>query len=48
MIINYFLFILLIGGIFTLPSHLSPETKELLSSMLVVDPLKRITIENIR
>ncbi|KAL6621483.1 Pkinase-domain-containing protein [Neocallimastix sp. 'constans'] len=36
------------GGIFTLPSHLSPETKELLSSMLVVDPLKRITIENIR
>jgi len=36
------------GGIFTLPSHLSPETKQLLSSMLVVDPLKRITIENIR
>jgi len=36
------------GGIFTLPSHLSQETKQLLSSMLVVDPLKRITIENIR
>lgn len=36
------------GGIFSLPSYLSPEAKQLLSSMLVVDPLKRITIENIR
>ncbi|KAF9970578.1 Protein kinase [Actinomortierella ambigua] len=36
------------GGIYTLPSFLSPETKYLLTSMLVVDPLKRITIAEIR
>ncbi|KAJ3332491.1 protein kinase, AMP-activated, alpha 2 catalytic subunit [Blyttiomyces sp. JEL0837] len=36
------------GGIFTLPSFLSPATKSLLSAMLVVDPLKRITIPEIR
>lgn len=35
-------------GIYSLPSHLSPETKELLSRMLVVDPVKRITIPEIR
>lgn len=35
-------------GIYTLPSHLSTETKELLSRMLVVDPVKRITISEIR
>eukprot|EP01103_Thecamoeba_quadrilineata_P013486 TRINITY_DN3766_c0_g1_i1.p1 TRINITY_DN3766_c0_g1~~TRINITY_DN3766_c0_g1_i1.p1 ORF type:complete len:513 (+),score=82.04 TRINITY_DN3766_c0_g1_i1:190-1539(+) len=35
-------------GIFTLPEHLSPESKQLISSMLVVDPLKRITIDEIR
>lgn len=37
-----------IGGIYSLPSFLSPETKYLLTSMLVVDPLKRITIAEIR
>ncbi|KAL1914652.1 uncharacterized protein VTP21DRAFT_8063 [Calcarisporiella thermophila] len=36
------------GGIYTLPSYLSPETKQLLQLMLVVDPLKRITIQEIR
>ena len=37
-----------LGGIYTMPSFLSPETKYLLTSMLVVDPLKRITIQEIR
>ncbi|KAL0075912.1 kinase-like domain-containing protein [Phycomyces blakesleeanus] len=36
------------GGIYTMPSFLSPETKYLLTSMLVVDPMKRITIAEIR
>ncbi|KAF9198498.1 Protein kinase [Haplosporangium sp. Z 27] len=36
------------SGIYSLPSFLSPETKYLLTSMLVVDPLKRITIAEIR
>ena len=31
-----------------MPSFLSPETKYLLTSMLVVDPMKRITIQEIR
>ncbi|KAI8388797.1 kinase-like domain-containing protein [Radiomyces spectabilis] len=36
------------GGIYTMPSFLSPETKYLLTSMLVVDPMKRISIQEIR
>ncbi|CAO3686145.1 unnamed protein product [Rhizopus stolonifer] len=36
------------GGIYKMPSYLSPDTKSLLTSMLVVDPLKRITIQEIR
>ncbi|KAL9937883.1 hypothetical protein V8E36_003428 [Tilletia maclaganii] len=36
------------GGIYSLPSYLSPEAKSLLQSMLVVDPVKRITIAEIR
>jgi serine/threonine protein kinase len=36
------------GGIFRLPTFLSTQAKELLSSMLVVDPLKRATISDIR
>ncbi|CAO3610270.1 unnamed protein product [Mucor hiemalis] len=36
------------GGIYTMPPYLSTDTKILLSSMLVVDPLKRITIQEIR
>ncbi|CAM8975874.1 unnamed protein product [Rhodiola kirilowii] len=36
------------GGIYTLPSHLSPETRHLISKLLVVDPLKRMTIPQIR
>ncbi|ODQ54903.1 Pkinase-domain-containing protein [Saitoella complicata NRRL Y-17804] len=35
------------GGIYTLPSHLSPGAKSLLSKMLVVDPIQRITITEI-
>lgn len=37
-----------LGGIYTMPSYLSADTKVLLTSMLVVDPLKRITIQEIR
>ncbi|EGF78552.1 hypothetical protein BATDEDRAFT_13121 [Batrachochytrium dendrobatidis JAM81] len=36
------------GGIFILPPFLSPAVRELVSAMLVVDPLKRITIPEIR
>ncbi|CAO1621483.1 unnamed protein product [Parajaminaea phylloscopi] len=36
------------SGIYTLPSYLSAESASLLSSMLVVDPVKRITITEIR
>ncbi|KAI8904549.1 KA1 domain/Ssp2 C-terminal domain-containing protein [Entophlyctis helioformis] len=36
------------GGIFTLPSFLSPPVRELVSAMLIVDPIKRITIPEIR
>ncbi|WFD32209.1 non-specific serine/threonine protein kinase [Malassezia sp. CBS 17886] len=35
-------------GIYTLPPYLSQEAKDLLSRMLVVDPVKRITIAEIR
>lgn len=35
-------------GAYTLPSHLSQECKQLIASMLVVDPLKRSTITEIR
>nr|KAJ3410626.1 Protein kinase [Polyrhizophydium stewartii] len=36
------------GGIFSLPSYLSQPVRELVSAMLVVDPIKRITIPEIR
>ncbi|KDD75259.1 protein kinase, partial [Helicosporidium sp. ATCC 50920] len=36
------------GGIYTLPSHLSPAARDLIPRMLLVDPLKRITIPEIR
>eukprot|EP00123_Amoebidium_parasiticum_P006478 comp17419_c0_seq1/m.16801 comp17419_c0_seq1/g.16801 ORF comp17419_c0_seq1/g.16801 comp17419_c0_seq1/m.16801 type:complete len:520 (-) comp17419_c0_seq1:238-1797(-) len=36
------------GGIFTLPGHLSEPSKEILTAMLQVDPLKRATIGWIR
>ncbi|SPO37300.1 related to SNF1 - carbon catabolite derepressing ser/thr protein kinase [Pseudozyma flocculosa] len=36
------------GGIYSLPSFLSQEARHLLSQMLVVDPVKRITISEIR
>lgn len=42
------LFMKINKGIYTLPPYLSPEAKELLSSMLVVDPVKRISIAEIQ
>ncbi|KAJ7372972.1 serine threonine-protein kinase [Desmophyllum pertusum] len=36
------------GGVFFIPSHLSPETSSLLSSMLHVDPMKRATMQQIK
>jgi len=36
------------GGIYTLPGHIGESTKDLIAKMLVVDPLQRITITEIR
>jgi len=36
------------GGIYILPSHLSALARDLIPRMLVVDPMKRITIREIR
>lgn len=36
------------GGLFILPSYLSDMSRDLINKMLVVDPLRRITIEDIR
>ncbi|CAH9095782.1 unnamed protein product [Cuscuta epithymum] len=36
------------GGLYTLPSHLSAGARNLIPQMLVVDPLKRISITGIR
>ncbi|GMH24000.1 hypothetical protein Nepgr_025843 [Nepenthes gracilis] len=36
------------SGIYTLPSHLSPGARDLIPRMLVVDPMKRMTIPEIR
>lgn len=36
------------SGIYSLPAYLSPDAASLLSSMLVVDPVKRITVAEIR
>jgi len=36
------------GGVYTLPSHLSPGARDLIARALLVDPLKRITISEIR
>eukprot|EP00891_Asterochloris_glomerata_P001387 jgi/Astpho2/1387/Aster-06242 len=36
------------NGIYNLPSHLSPGARDLIPRMLLVDPLKRITIPEIR
>jgi len=35
------------NGIYSIPSHVSPGARELLSRMLVVDPLKRISIAQV-
>ena len=35
-------------GIYTLPSHLSPGARDLIPRLLVVDPMKRMTIPEIR
>jgi 5'-AMP-activated protein kinase, catalytic alpha subunit len=36
------------NGVYTLPTHLSPGARHLISRMLLVDPLRRITIPEIR
>lgn len=36
------------GGIYTLPSHLSPSARDLIARTLLVDPLKRITLPEVR
>ena len=36
------------NGIYFLPSHLSPGSRDLIPRMLIVDPLKRITIPEVR
>ena len=36
------------GGIYTLPSHLSSGARDLIPRMLLVDPLKRVTIPEIK
>nr|QSH71639.1 SNF1-related protein kinase [Hedychium coronarium] len=36
------------GGIYTLPSHLPALARDLIPRMLIVDPMKRITIREIR
>ncbi|KAJ0249833.1 SNF1-related protein kinase catalytic subunit alpha KIN10 [Hirschfeldia incana] len=36
------------GGIYTLPSHLSAGARDLIPKMLVIDPMKRLTIPEIR
>lgn len=35
------------GGIYSIPSHVSPGARDLLSKMLVVDPLKRASISQV-
>jgi len=36
------------AGVFEMPQHVSASCKDLINAMLVVDPLKRITIQEIR
>jgi len=36
------------GGIYSIPSYVSPAARDLITKMLIVDPLKRITIAEIR
>ncbi|GJD12776.1 SNF1-related protein kinase catalytic subunit alpha KIN10 [Galdieria sulphuraria] len=36
------------GGIYILPSYLSEHSRDIISRMLITDPLRRITIEEIR
>ncbi|XP_022740187.1 SNF1-related protein kinase catalytic subunit alpha KIN10-like [Durio zibethinus] len=46
--IKEFALFVLQRGIYTLPSHLSPGARDLIPRMLVVDPMKRMTIPEIR
>lgn len=36
------------SGMYSLPSHLGADTRDLVPRMLVVDPMKRITISEIK
>ncbi|XP_060174638.1 SNF1-related protein kinase catalytic subunit alpha KIN10-like isoform X2 [Lycium barbarum] len=42
------LFKKIMGGLYTLPTHLSPLARDLIPRMLIVDPMKRISIPDIR
>ncbi|CAH9139278.1 unnamed protein product [Cuscuta epithymum] len=41
------LFRIIKSGMYTLPSHVSPGARDLISRMLIVDPMKRVTIPEI-
>ena len=36
------------SGMYSLPTHLSQSSRDLILRMLVVDPMKRITIQDVR
>jgi 5'-AMP-activated protein kinase catalytic alpha subunit len=36
------------SGMYSLPSHLSQSSRDLILRMLVVDPMKRISIQEVR
>jgi len=41
------LFVKIKNGVYTIPSHVSPGARDIIEKMLVVDPLKRITIPQV-
>lgn len=43
-----FLFKKIKGGFYTIPGYLSEDSKSLITKMLLVDPMKRITVDGIR
>jgi hypothetical protein len=48
LIYQLFSFTIYLDGVFAVPADLSAECQDIIRSMLVVDPLKRITIAEIR
>ncbi|KAK8614737.1 hypothetical protein V6N13_068532 [Hibiscus sabdariffa] len=47
-VVPFLLMMKIKGGIYTLPSHLSHGARDLIPQMLVVEPMKRMTIPEIR